>query len=253
MRAATAKNHLWPHVQHQTRITGFWSNAQTSIRQPDIVPRSPVQCHRGQTLCRLRGDQTHGDASWWKRENGALAGECVPCLQGACQHWWELNLCEVVSKPTGGGWTIGEKGYAGWFHSQKDNAATTFDSKLFKGIFVSVFANPNRITDFNGQTLGRFDTQQLLDWLSSCYSPGCLCYCQRGPDRSEDGYFSITLLTPHTHTPPPLPNTQVHLHLLPTSSERCISLLIFRHLAKAGWTSAWLGSNITQHGQCSYW
>lgn len=134
-----------------------------------------------------------------------------------------------MSKPTGGGRTIGEKGYAGWFHSRKDNAATTFDSKLFKGIFVPVFANPNRITDFNGQTLGRFDTQQLLGWLSSCYSPRCLCYCQRGPDRSRDGYLSITL-------PPAPPHLHLHLHLLPPhllpSSERCISLLIFLRLAK---------------------
>lgn len=135
-------------------------------------------------------------------------------------------------------WEVGEQlergGYPGWLHSRKDKAATTFDSKLFKGIFGSVFANPNRITDFNGQTLGRFDTQQLLDWLSSCYSPGVLGVIAKGAQtEAKMGIFPL-------QSPPSPRLTHHHLHpsLLPPhllpSSERCISLLIFLRLAKAG-------------------
>lgn len=149
--ATAAKKHLLPNAQRQTHLISFWSNKKSKSGK-QILSLVRLYNVTAAKLCCLRGDQTHGDASWWKSEKGALAWECVPCLQGACQHWWELNLCEVVSKPMGGGRTIGEKGYAGWFHSGKDNGATTFDSKLFKGIFVSLFANPNRITDINGQT-----------------------------------------------------------------------------------------------------
>lgn len=60
-------------------------------------------CCRGEWIC----------DSWWcklmEKWKGALAGECVPCLQGARQRWWELNLREGVSEPMGGGWTIGER------------------------------------------------------------------------------------------------------------------------------------------------
>lgn len=150
----------------------------------------------------------------------ALAWECVSCLQGACQGWWELNLYEGVSEPMGGGRIIGERVTLADSILRKIMALLPLTVNCLRGYLnpLRLFANLNRITDTSGQTCSPFEIQQLLDWLSSHYSLQCLCNCQGGPGQSENGYLSITV--PPSH---PL-----------SSSERCTSLLIFSTCQKLG-------------------
>lgn len=150
-----------------------------------------------------------------KKWKGALAGECVPCLQGACQRWWELNLREGASEPMGGGWTIGERVTPADFILRRIMALPRLTANCLRGYLCLCLQTSTELQTSTVKQSVWYPAAPRLAFIMLQSSASVLL--PKGA-LTEDGYLSITVPRPH-----PL-----------SSSESCISLLISSTCQKLG-------------------
>lgn len=165
---------------------------------------------------------TYNDTSWWKRKPG-LAGNCAPCLQGACQRWWGLNLYGGVSQPTevmGTGRKTIREGFSRADSVLRKIVDPLSLSKNYLREYLNLFIrNLNRVPETSSQICSLFEIQQLLgSLLRITVFNVCVIVCIGAQGNEKMGIFPLQQTFPPPICYPHLKGVSLYWFLPPVKS-----------------------------------